>query len=97
MLAALEEVVGAIEVRRKQELQNMLQPPDQGGQSGRQALLPESVELMLLRSAQMRINQRTADLSADSAASPEAAAELARLAARQRRLVEIARQMNERK
>jgi ABC-type sugar transport system ATPase subunit len=75
----------------------MLQPPDQGGQSGRQALLPESVELMLLRSAQMRINQRTADLSADSAASPEAAAELARLAARQQRLVEIARQMNERK
>lgn len=97
VLAALEEVVGAIEVRRKQELQNMLQPPDQGGQSGRQALLPESVELMLLRSAQMRINQRTADLSADSAASPEAAAELARLAARQQRLVEIARQMNERK
>ena len=48
VIDALEEVVGAIETRRKQELQNMLQPPEQGGESGSQALLPQSAELRLL-------------------------------------------------
>jgi hypothetical protein len=98
VIAALEEVVGAIETRRKQELQNMLQLPDQGGESANPALLPESAELRLLRSAQVRINRRTEELAAAGQnGSSGGAAELAALAARQQRLVEIARQMNERR
>lgn len=96
VIDALEEVVGAIETRRKQELQNMLQPPA-GGESGSQALLSQSAELKLLRSAQVRINKRTEDVAtAERDGSPDAAAELSGLAARQQRLVEMARQMNER-
>jgi hypothetical protein len=97
VIDALEEVVGAIQTRRKQDLQNMLQPSDQGGEGANQALLPQSAELRLLRSAQMRINRRTEELGAAQQKAPsDAAAELAALAARQRRLVELARQMNER-
>ncbi len=112
IIAQLEEILAAVEKRREQNRDEENQPqPDQPQQpdQGPKPLLPTSAELKLLRSAQVRINERMpatqdaaeaqpAPTQAEIAAAPaSAAAEMQRLFARQRQLVELARRMNERK
>ena len=92
-----EQLLEAVQ-RRQQENQD-----DQGGPSGQsggnQPLLPPSAELKLLRSSQLRINNRTgvlAESTAKGAEADDAAAKaLAKLAARQAECADIAREMRE--
>jgi len=91
IIELLEEIVGAIQAKRDADTRATEQGDPRAAQGGPQSLLPGSAELKLLRSAQLRINARTAAL--DEAGAREQAE---RLAARQRRLSELARQMSER-
>ncbi len=96
IIALLEEVLEAIERKREQDagLAQDEQPPGQQPQ----ALLPGSTELKLLRSAQMRLNQRTLELAGvDGPPEADRGQPAQRLSARQRRLADLARRMNERK
>jgi hypothetical protein len=100
IIATLAEVLAAIEARRDQTLE--ASSPEGGNGAGNvapdSALLPGSAELKLLRSAQARVNERTARLAQpDDADKPAATAELAQLSARQRYLADLARRMDERK
>lgn len=99
IVAGLAEIVAAIELRRQQDLQMLLQPPGDGPAGTVQALLPVSAELKLLRSAQVRINDRTMKLAETGGvpSPPTRAAALHRLSEQQRRLIELVRRMHERK
>lgn len=95
IIALLEEVLEAVEKKRDADARQTQegQPPDDQPRP----LLPGSAELKLLRSAQLRLNQRTLELSsATDTPDEEQVQALERLAARQRHLAELARQMNER-
>ena len=96
VISLLEEVLAAIEQKRQQNARAE-GPPSGQPPEGQKPLLPGSAELKLLRSAQLRMNNRTQEL-AERGAGQEAAlaAELARLGIRQRRLAELATLMNER-
>ena len=94
VVATLEELLAAIEQKRDADMRD-----GQGGSSGggdSQPLLPASAELKLLRSSQVRINERTLRAAGDDDADAAAAGVLQQLSLRQRRLAELARQMNER-
>jgi len=95
IIALLTEILEAIETRWEQMQEAPPVPESADPQEG-VPLLPGSAELKLIRSSQLRINDRTRELSsgADMAA---AAQELAELAARQRMLASLARRMNERR
>jgi len=100
ILALLEEIVGVLERERDEMSQRDEGQP--GDEDRRQPLLPGSAELKLLRSSQLRLNERTCVLQGawqdrSEAGATTAAAEAARLGQRQQRLAELARQMNERK
>ncbi|MGD8451670.1 MAG: hypothetical protein PVJ57_07610 [Phycisphaerae bacterium] len=93
IISALEEIIGAIEVRRDQETEAAQQPGrSTGGGGGSRPLLSPSAELKLLRSAQLRINWRTTEL-AGTPESAERTAALEQLAARQRQIAEMSRRM----
>lgn len=94
ILAALREILGALEQRRAEMSEQQQQPPG-NQQRGPAALLPNSAELKLVKASQVRINTETAQsvTSADSGT----AARLNALAQRQSRLVELTRQMHERR
>ncbi len=93
IIALLTEILEAIEVRREQMQEAPPLPESADPQEGA-PLLPGSAELKLIRSSQIRINERTRELSS----SPDGAVaqELGELAARQRALAGLARRMNER-
>ena len=94
IIALLEEIVGAIEAKRNEEPQDEQGQPQEGGQQDRpMSLLPPSAELKLLRSSQVRVNERTGALRG---ADGNDRILLRHLAERQRRLAELARKMNER-
>jgi hypothetical protein len=94
IIALLEEIVGAIERKRNEEPQDQQGQPQESGQQDRpMSLLPPSAELKLLRSSQVRVNERTGALRG---ADGNDRALLRHLAQRQRRLAELARKMNER-
>ncbi|MFO0838262.1 MAG: hypothetical protein U1D55_07010 [Phycisphaerae bacterium] len=106
----LEEILGAIERQRNENQDQPPPPPGDSPPPDEQArpLLPGSAELKLLRSSQLRVNRRTAELAAETPAAPDEtptptatddgrAARLGVLSARQRQLGEMARRMNERK
>lgn len=103
IITQLEEILAAVEKRREQnrEEENQPQPDQPQPDQGPKPLLPTSAELKLLRSAQVRINERmpaTQDAAeAQPAPTPGAAAEMQRLSTRQTQLVDLARRMNERK
>lgn len=88
----LTELLDAIDKKREDDRKqdDQQQQPQQQQQQQEQTLLPKSAELKMLRSSQMRLNQRTP-------AADESATVLADLSARQRRLSELTRQMHERK
>jgi hypothetical protein len=90
ILAALREILGAIEQRREDMQQQKQSGQQQQGGNQNPALLPGSAELKLVRAAQLRINTETRALPAE--APPERYQTLAR---RQARLIELTRRMNE--
>ena len=97
VVALLEEMLAAIESKQDEmsKAKPQQQQPQNGGQQP-QPLLPGSAELKLLRSSQLRLNERTLELR-DATARAAAQASAARLSQRQARLSKLARQMNERK
>jgi hypothetical protein len=96
IIALLEEVLDAIERKREQDARLAKEGGQQPGE-GTRPLLPGSAELKLLRSSQLRLNERTVELAVASTASDDKQAEhMERLSQRQRRLAELARRMNER-
>ncbi|MFH1745625.1 MAG: hypothetical protein ABIG44_01140 [Planctomycetota bacterium] len=101
VIATLEEILGAIEVRRQEELELMQQSAAGSPDSGSQPLLHPSAELKLLRSSQVLINRRTMELAEATAVGditePQRCTLLRGLSQRQRALEEMARRMNERK
>jgi len=97
VIEVLAEIVSAIEVRRQEERDAAAQAPDAGANDAGRPLLPGSVELKLLRSAQLRINEQTAAAdAADAQPLEERRPMLQRLAQRQRQIAEMSRRMNER-
>ena len=92
----LEEVLGAIEQKREADarLEQEGQPPDDGPRP----LLPGSAELKLLRSSQLRLNQRTREpVESSDVPAGDQAEDMRRLSQRQQRLADLARRMNERR
>jgi hypothetical protein len=97
IIALLEEVLEAIE-RKREEDARLAKEGQQQSRDGAQPLLPGSAELKLMRSSQLRLNERTVELAVSTAVpEDERAADMERLSQRQRRLAELARRMNERK
>lgn len=96
IIALLEEMLEAVERKRDELAQQFDQEGEQGGPPP--PLLSGSAELKLLRSAQVRINDRTAVLgSADLRdENGRTAGELERLSGRQAELAELALRMHER-
>jgi hypothetical protein len=94
IIALLTEILEAIETRRDQ-VQEAAPQPESGDPEERAPLLPGSAELKLIRSSQVRINERT-DALASGAGEAGTADELGELAARQRKLANLARRLNER-
>ncbi len=97
-IAMLREILDAVEMQRK-DLQENGAPEGQqegGGEPAREALLPGSAELKLLKSAQVRLNRRTEALQSRPDAK-DAAADFAETARRQRELADVSHKMNERK
>ena len=97
IIALLEEVLEAIERKREEDARLAKEGNQQSG-DGPRPLLPGSAELKLLRSSQVRLNERTVELAvASTVPEDERAADMERLSQRQRRLADLARRMNERK
>ncbi len=94
VIALFEEILAA--TQQQGEVQREQRPPasQQPSAQQRQALLPGSTELKLLRSQQIRLNERARALTAQPA--PESAPALQELADRERALMEMARRMHER-
>lgn len=97
VISLLKEILGAVERKRDQNANNQQNGgQQQSGQQPSAPLLPRSAELRLLRSSQIRLNERTATLAGEADANAAQAAEYDRLSARQRELGELTRRMNER-
>lgn len=96
IIAVLEEILEEIE--RKREADARFEKTAQPSGDGPRPLLPGSAELKLLRSSQMRLNERTRELGVSkSAVDEDGGPVMQELSQRQRRLAELARRMNERK
>ncbi len=93
----LEQLLDA--VHRMQEENENSQGQQSGQSGGAQPLLPPSAELKLLRSSQLRINNRTGVIADSFQKGAEArdstASALAKLAARQAECADIAREMRD--
>lgn len=97
VIASLEELVETMEDQREKESEDgPPQGPPPNSQQQTAGLLPPSTELRLLRSSQVRINERTQPLSEANVSEAGALERFQELAARQIRLAELARRMNER-
>jgi hypothetical protein len=96
IIQTLEEITAAIEGQRRQEQEDLLRPAGGGPQADMRSLLRPSAELSLLRSSQLRINERTAELAAADSGDgvPQTLQDLAQ---RQQRLAELAQRMHERR
>ncbi|MFQ5807228.1 MAG: DUF4175 family protein [Phycisphaerae bacterium] len=95
IIALLEELLGVIE--RKREADARLEEGEQPSADRPRPLLPGSAELKLLRTSQIRLNERTVKLvAASSGTGDDQVRATRRLAERQRRLADLARRMNER-
>jgi hypothetical protein len=106
IIQLLEEVLDAVKMQRDENQQMDAQDGEPRQQDENRPLMPNSAELKLLRSSQLRINNRTATIAAsptsvDGEVDPARAArrqqELDALSERQRMLSDLTRRMNERK
>ncbi len=93
VIAAIREILGAIEQKREQ-MNNQPSGEQDGPGNSVAALLPGSAELKLLRASQVRINDRTKQYAEANRTQTERYRTLAK---RQARLTTMARQMNERR
>lgn len=96
IIGQLEEILAAVGRQRDADAEAQQPKQQQQGQQGTRPLLARSAELKLLRSAQVRINRRTAAL-AEAADGRAIAAAARRLAERQKRLADQAARMYESK
>jgi hypothetical protein len=99
IIAALEETIAALEQSRK-DLEKKRTPPGQrpsAGQPDEMALLEKLQELKMIRSLQMRINNRTKTygemIQGDQAETPELLKALDGLADRQQRVYKAAAEL----
>ena len=97
IIDALEQLLEA--VKKMQEENESQQGPPQQQQQGPQPLLPASAELKLLRSSQLRINNRTGVIASQMEKGAEeksaAAKSLVKLSARQTQCANIAREIRD--
>lgn len=100
IVTTLEELIDAIKEMRQQLQSGEGGSPGGGGGGQNAPLLPDSAELKLLRSLQVRVNHRTGAFfqahGAPQERTSEQARELERIAERQKEVAEMARKMNER-
>lgn len=98
IVEALVELIAAMEQEQSELRQG--NRGQSGGMNASPPLLPPSAELKMLRSAQVRVRDRTSELdsrnSDENPHSPELREELDRLSGRQSELADIARRMYER-
>lgn len=97
ILAALEEMIQALQKEMKQRQQRRGQPPPPG-QPQDPPLVDVLAELKMIRALQMRVNTRTARYSKllgqrEQAEQPELAEAIRRLAERQQRIYQITRDL----
>lgn len=98
VIASLEELLALVEKKRDENRKADENPPEDAPQPEQQPddpLLSRSAELKLLRSVQLRLNGRM-PAAEEVNQSDEAKSLFAGLAARQQRLADLARRMNER-
>ena len=98
IIAALQEILAVVDQQRSESKPEPRDPQNQqqNQQQQQRPLLPNSAELKLMRSTQVRLNERSRAAS-DDTANPDAGAALQALAQRQRQLAEMAQRMNDRK
>ena len=93
IIATLKEMVEALK-KAQQEMQNKKQQQQQGGgQQGNQNLIDILAELKMIRSMQVRVNNRTTtygrQYTGEQAAAPEIQKELENLAERQKKIFDV--------
>jgi hypothetical protein len=92
ILAALEEMIAALEkaIEDLQKKRPQGQPPPGGGEPGDEPLVDQLAELKMIRSLQLRVNRRTAEIGAlipgEQADQDDLIAALQRLAEKQDRI-----------
>jgi len=100
IVATLEELIEAMKQLRAELESGGGQSGSPGGGGGADQeppLLPDSAELKMLRSCQLRVNRQTSTLGDEAAAADaDPAAELRRWGDRQQELAEMARKMHDR-
>lgn len=99
IVETLEQLLGAVQKMQQENEQQAGKPSSAGDKD--KPLLPPSAELKLLRSSQLRINDRTViiedSIKEGASAGDELKRDLRVLAVRQTECTDIARQMQERK
>jgi len=97
IIDALEQLLEAVQKMQEENESQQGQPQQQ--QQGPQPLLPQSAELKLLRSSQLRINNRTGVIADQMAKGAEektvGAKSLVKLSARQAQCADIAREIRD--
>lgn len=97
---ALEQLLEAVQKMQQENASRGGQGGGGGGNQDNQSLLPDSAELKLLKSAQVRVNTRTAALDAARAEGAESAESLAqalqKVAERQKDCRSVAEEMRDR-
>ena len=96
ILRSLEEIIGALaQARERQKEKNRPRPPGEPGDPTDPPLVDALQELRMIRTMQMRINRRTAQyaklVEGEQAKDGEIVTQLRDLSGRQKRLVEITR------
>ena len=96
VLRSLEEIIGALaQARERQNEKNRPRPPGEPGDPTDPPLVDALQELRMIRAMQMRINRRTAQyaklVEGEQAKDSEIVTQLRDLSGRQKRLVEITR------
>jgi hypothetical protein len=92
IIATLKEMIEALK-KAQQNLQNKNQKPGQPGQPGNQALIDLLAELKIIRSLQVRVNNRTLTYArrypGEQANDPDIQKELDNLAQHERKIFEV--------
>ncbi|MFQ5461662.1 MAG: hypothetical protein ACE5E5_03445 [Phycisphaerae bacterium] len=101
IVTTLEQLLEAVEEMQQENEQAQSRPKPPNASDDDDQLLPESAELRLLRSSQLRVNERTDAIEEARLASGESQDSIVRecktTAKRQRDLMEVATQIRERK
>jgi hypothetical protein len=96
----LEEIIAALQRAQEQQQQQAQSSQSQQSSQQLQPLVPDSAELKLLKSAQLRVNRRTASFDQarpEGSLDAEMKAQVARIAERQADVAHMTEEMVERK